>query len=118
MSSPFDVINSINSGKEVKDESAFNPWITNRFYSFFPDTLFYAQMMNLNYGLEPKYQLSFYINTVRPSRRWQKWLKNEESEDYKAIQEWYGYNDQKTKQALSVLTKEQIDVIRKKIKKE
>jgi hypothetical protein len=115
---PFSIINDINVGKKPKEPEKFNPWITSRFYSFFPDTLFFSQMMNQNYDLEPRLQLSFYINTVRPSRRWQKWLKKEQSDDYDLVREWYGFSDRKTKEALAVLTKEQIEEIRHKNKKE
>jgi hypothetical protein len=114
---PFSVLNDINAGKQPKEPEKFNPWLSNRFFSFFPDTLFFAQMMNLNYDLEPKYQLAWYINTVRPSKRWQKWLKKELIEDYDLIQEWYGFGDRKTKEALAVLSKEQLKVLRHKNKK-
>lgn len=116
---PFNVINDINAGKEPKNPEKFSPWLTNRFFSFFPDTLFFAQLMNLNFNLDEKYQLTFFINTVRPSKRWQKWLKRAENDkEYELIQEWYGFSDRKVKEALAVLTKEQIEVIKRKIKKE
>jgi len=116
---PFNVINDINAGKEPKNPEKFSPWLTNRFFSMFPDTLFFAQMMNMNFNLDEKYQLEFLINTVRPSKRWQKWLKREqESSNHELIQNWYGYGDQKTKEALKVLTKEQIEELKKKNKKE
>jgi hypothetical protein len=115
---PFKIINAINAGKEPDDISAFNPWITNRFFSFFPDTLFFAQLMNLNYDLEPKHQLIFLRNTIRPSKRWQKWMKKTENDKYNIVREWYGFSDRKTKDALAVLTDEQIEIIRIKNKKE
>jgi hypothetical protein len=115
---PFKIINAINAGKEPDDISAFNPWLTNRFFSFFPDTLFFAQYMNMNYDLEPRYQLDFFINTIRPSKRWQKWLKKEQSADYDLIRDYYAFSDKKTKEALAVLTKEQIGMIREKAPKE
>lgn len=111
---PFKVINAINSGKEPETPEKFSPWLTNRFFSFFPDTLYAAQMMNLNYDLEPSYQLTFLINTIRPSKRWTKWLKKDQISNYELIQNWYGFGDKKTKEALAVLTKEQISEIRKK----
>jgi hypothetical protein len=118
---PFSVINDINAGKEPKNPEKFSPWLTNRFFSFFPDTLFFAQLMNQNYDLDPRLQIGFLINTVRPSKRWQKWLKRNDDKkdlDYALVQEWYGFSDRKVKEALSVLTEDQIKVIRNKNKKE
>lgn len=113
---PFKVINSINTGKEPENPEKFSPWLTNRFFSFFPDTIFHAQQMNLNYDLESYLQLSYLINSVRPSKRWTKWLKRTESPNYELIQNWYGFGDRKTKEALAVLTKDQIKEIREKAK--
>lgn len=116
---PFSVINDINAGKEPKNPEKFSPWLTNRFYSFFPDTLYFAQLMNLNYDLEPRLQLLFLINTIRPSKRWNKWLKREaQSNNYELVREWYSFSDKKTKEALAVLTKEQISELKNKNKKE
>jgi len=115
---PFSIINDINAGKEVKSPENHNPFIVNRFYSFFPDTLYFAQLMNLNYDLNNRHQISFLINSVRPSKRWQKWLKKEQNADYDAVRDYFRFSDLKTKEALKILTKEQIEVIRNKNKKE
>ena len=112
---PFKVINAINAGKEPENPENYNPWLTNIFYSRFPDTLYFAQMMNLNYDLDKKYQMAFFINTVRPSKRWSKWLKKEQSSDYELIRDWYGFSERKTQDALAVLTKDQIKEIREAV---
>ena len=54
---PFDFVNDINFGKKdiMTDsnnpelaESTYNPFLTNRALSYFPDTIQFANMMNNN----------------------------------------------------------------------
>lgn len=115
---PWQIINDINAGKISDDIDAYNPYITNRFFSFFPDTLYYAQLINQNHNLDPVYQYFFLINTIRPAKRFQKWLKREENADIDVVREYYGYTDVKAKEALLILTEEQLETIRQRIKGE
>lgn len=115
---PFSVINDLNAGKEPKEPEKFNPYITHRFFSFFPDTLFFVQLLNLNHDLDPNHQLIFLANTIRPAKRWQKWLRKEQTDKYNTVQEWYRFSDRKTKEALAILTEEQIESLRYKQQKE
>lgn len=110
---PFKIINAINAGKVPDDISAYNPYITNINFSFFPDTLFFAQMMNMSYALEPKYQFAFLSAAIRPAKRWQKWLKKEKNDKYDVIRNHFQFSDQKTKEALAILSDEQIASITK-----
>lgn len=113
----FSVINDINAGREVKNPENFDPWITNICYSLFPDTIYHANQMNLNSDLPKDFQLSYYINTIRASKRWRKWPKKIISEDIKLIQEIYGYSENKAKTALALLSKSQIEQLKKKYNK-
>lgn len=115
---PFSVINDLNSGKDITHPEKFDPWLTNVCYSIYPDTIYHAQMMNLNYDLEPEIQLTYFINTIRSCKRWQKWPKKIRSEYYDLVKEWFGFSDKKTKEALAVLTKDQLEEIKNKNKKE
>ena len=115
---PFTVINDINADREIENPEKFDPWVTMVYYSLFPDTIYYAQMMNINNNLEPDVQLSYYINTVRPSKRWRKWPKKSVCEDIKLLQEVFGYSENKAKTALAVLSEAQMKELKKKYKKE
>lgn len=111
---PWEIIRNISAGKKIEDEEGYKPFLTNQFFSLFPDTLYFSNLMNMNYHLTNKHQIIFFINTVRPSKRYQKWLKKDDDSDYSLIREWYGFSDQKVKQALAVLTNEQIEMLKKK----
>lgn len=114
--SPFDIIKNINSGNETEDLSEYIPFIINKNFSLFPDTLFYAQMMNLNYNLSAKHQYLYMINSIRPRKRFEKWPKKQKDLDYEAVRTHFSLSDKKTREALSVLTREQLDYIIKKEK--
>lgn len=115
--SPFDFLTSITSSKKnliVDDvsEKQYNAFMVNRGLSYFSDTVHYANLMNQYHGLSKKAQYSFLMNSVSKRRRFSKWHKASESEDLTAVKAYFNYNDEKARQALLVLTREQIDTIR------
>jgi len=120
--SPFDFVNSINDTKEnlITDdwsEDQYNAFIVNKALSFTPDTIIYANEMNSRPHLEKVLQYQFLINIVRKKKRFSKWIKKEKIEAIDIIKEYYGYNTDKAKQAVSILSKEQIDEIKSKLYK-
>lgn len=113
---PFEVIKQINEGTYPEDIEKYNSYLTARFYSFFPDTLYFAQLINLNHDLSSELQINFLINTIRKSKRYHKWLKREEIENYDLVQEYFGFSDKKVKDALKILSEKNIKRI-KELKK-
>ena len=117
---PFDYLNAINNTKKdimVDDitEKAYNPFMINRSLSYFPDTVLFANEMNRVPHLDKKPQFLFFINTVRKRKRFSKWAKPIEESDLEVVKEYYGYSNEKAKQALTLLTKEQINELKKKV---
>tara|TARA_B100000579_G_scaffold428079_1_gene437676 strand:+ start:1057 stop:1533 length:477 start_codon:yes stop_codon:yes gene_type:complete len=114
--SPFDFVNSINYSKEdlivdERTEREYNPFIVNRAMGFGPDTVIAGNEMNSRHHLDNKMQYDFLKATVRKSKRYNKWLKAEES-DIEAIQQFFGYSFFKAKEALRILNEDQIDRIK------
>ncbi len=119
---PFDFVNSINSSfKEdlMKDdpefEKKYNPYLTNKALSYFNDTLGHANRMNMLYHLDNKLQYHYYLNIIRPRNRRSKWYKKIDTTDVEVVQKYYGYNTKKAQEALSILSPDQIAIIRKRI---
>ncbi len=118
--SPFDFLNEINYGKNnliVDDitEKQYNPFMVNRGLSYFNDTVLMANEMNLNHHLDSRLQNDFLINIVRKKKRFSKWNKPETVSDVEVVKEYYGYSNEKARQALSLLTKEQLDILKQKV---
>ena len=100
------------------NEKEYEPYIVNRALSQHNDCLLYVNEMNRYSGLDKKMQYDYYINTfVAKKRPFQKWYKASESKDIQVIKEYFGYSSEKAKDALRILTPEQIDKIREVVDK-
>jgi len=123
---PFDYVNAINQSKkdlmtdtdnDALAEKGYDAFLTNRSLSNFVDTVYQANEMNIRHHADKKLQFHYLLNTVRPKKRFAKWAKKEKTGDVEVIKQYYGYNDVKARQALSVLTDDQIKTIRKRMEK-
>ena len=116
-----DFLNSINYSKEnlmdADDEAVkqYPPYIINRCFSGFMDTVLYANEMNVASHLDNKMQYDFYINTLRKRKRFSPWLKKDSLQDLELVKQYYGYSNEKAKTALGLLTKEQLNYIKSKL---
>jgi hypothetical protein len=116
-----DWLNSINqSKKNIMDEDPsskkdYAPYIINRCLSGTIDTLMYSNEMNKNLSLDKKLQYDFLINTVRTRKRYSPWIKKDNIKDLEVVKSYYGYSNEKAKQALKILTQDQIKFIKSKL---
>lgn len=115
-----DWLNSINQTKEnIIDidpdlEKDYPPYIINKCLSGFVDTILFSNEMNMASHLDKKMQYDFFINIVRKRKRFSPWLRKEKITDLEHIKSYYGYSNEKAQIALTLLTKEQIEIIRSK----
>ena len=117
---PFEFVKAINNKQDIirddLDEKSYLPYMINHSFSYFPDTVLLANEMNANHHLDNKLQNDFFINTIRKNpKRFSKWNKVKHDGDFEAVKEYYGYSNEKTRSALSLLSTEQIDIIKKKV---
>ena len=116
-----DWLNSINQNKKnIMDEDPssikeYAPYIINRCLSGHIDCLMYANEMNKFSSLDKKLQYDFFINIIRKKKRFSPWLKQEKIKDLEIVKSYYGYSNEKAKQALNILTKTQLDFIKSKL---
>lgn len=119
---PFEYLNAINNTKKdimVDDlaEKGYNAFMINRGLSYFNDTVLFANEMNRLHHTPNRLQFDFFINIIRKRKRFSKWMKPETVNDLEVVKEYYGYSNQKARQALTLLTPEQIKNIKKKVDK-
>lgn len=101
---------------EEEDIKEYIPFIINRALSLHQDCVLYANEVNMYPNMDPDIQYSFYLHSLRPMKRsYQKWLKNEVLPDLECVKKYFGYSNQKAKDALRVLTIEQIAEIKARI---
>ncbi len=120
---PFDFINAINLTKknlfeDPQAEKDYLPFLVNRGLSYFPDTVLYANEMNRNSGIPKDWQFSFFLNTIPKKKRFSKWHKKDaDSESLTLVKEYFGYSSEKALEALSILSDEQLAMIKEKLYK-
>ena len=118
----FDYVNSINDTKQdlmVDDtsEKIYNSFTINRTFSYFKDTAVLANVMNQYHHIDNKLQYHFLLNIIRKKKRFSKWMKPDVDRDLEVVKEYYGYSNEKAKQVMGLLRKDQINVLRKKVYK-
>ena len=118
-----DYLYSINQSKknildnDLDAQKKYPPYIVNRCLSSFTDTILFANEMNRNPHLPNKMQYDFFINSVKPRKRFSPWARKDSIDYLDVVKEYYGYNDDKALQALRILTKDQLDTIKKSLSK-
>jgi methyltransferase-like protein len=122
---PFDYVNAINAGKNIMTgtdndelaEKGYNPFLTNRQFSYFQDTVLIANEMNANGHLDSKLQFSFLINIIRPKKRFARWAKTEHHDDLECVVQYYNYSYEKAKQVMDILSSDDLEKIKRRLEK-
>ena len=119
---PFDYLNAINVTKKdimVDDvaEKAYTSFMVNRGLSYFPDTILFANEMNVHHHIDHRLQFDFFINIIKKKKRFSKWAKPINIENLELIKEYYGYSNEKAKSVLSLLTNDEINELKLRIYK-
>ena len=114
-----DYLNAINHKKEdlMADDDAlwekkYPTYIVNKALSSFPECLLYANEMNKMHHLDKKLQFQFFLNSIRPKKRFSKWLRSSKIKNLEYVKEYYGYSNEKAKQALEILNNDQLEEIK------
>ena len=118
-----DWLNSINhSKKNLIDEDPdvekkYPAYIINRCMSGHLDAIMYGNEMNLYHNLNSKLQYDFLLNILRSKKRFSPWVKKEELKNLDYVKRYYGYSNEKAKQVLPLLSKEQLTFIQEKLER-
>ena len=123
MSIPLgEYLNAINTtkdglldGGEEYNKQSYPSFVVTRCMSYFPDTLFAANELNIRPHIDPKLHFDFMRFAVRPRKRFSKWLKREQDERVSALITFYGFSAKKAREALTVLTPEAVLEIQKMV---
>jgi hypothetical protein len=117
-------LNSINISKEnLMDgddpmwEKKYSSFIINKCLAPFNDTIMFVNEINMRHHLDTKLQYDFLLNTIRPKKRFAPWVKADKLKNLEYIKEYYGYSNEKAKQALSILNDDQITTIKNSLNK-
>ena len=122
--SPFDYAKAINESKDpLMDspdemwEKKYSPFIVNKAVYPFPDTVLLVNEMNQCHYLDNRLQFDFLLNSIRPRKRYAPWLKASKIDNLELVKEYFGYSDQKAKDALKILSDDDLEYIQDKLNK-
>jgi len=120
--SPFDFIDAITTqakpdlmADDPTNEKAYLPFIINRHFSYFPDTVLLANEMNKASTLPNRLQFDFYRAVMRPKKRFAKWIKPERVDSVEIVAEYYKMNKTHARQAVLFLSAEAIKEMKAKL---
>jgi len=113
-------LNSINQTKknlideDPSLEREYSPYVINRCLSGHLDCIMFVNEMNKYHFLPKKIQYDFLLNSLRTKKRFAPWLRKDTIKDLDNVKRYYGYSDEKAKQALRILSKKQLNFIQSK----
>ena len=117
-------LNAINFTKKDLMKSEDELWqkkypafIVNKLLSAFSDTIMFVNEMNRNHFLDKDMQFQFLLNSIRTKKRYSPFLRASKLKEIECVKEYYGYSNEKAKEALSILTDKQIDDIKESLNK-
>ncbi len=119
-----DYLNAINHEKKNLMDTDDEMWerkypafIVNKCIAPFPDTIHLVNEMNLHNHLDKKLQFDFLLNSIRTRKRFTPWMKASKQKNLEYVKEYYGYNNEKARSALKILSDEQIKAIKDSLDK-
>jgi len=103
----------VNYLRDDVDLKEYSPFMVNRALSYHMDCVLYANEMNKHHYIDKDMQYQYLLNSIRPvKRKFQPWQKSSTDKDLECIKEYFGYSNQKAKEALLLLSAEQIAEIK------
>jgi hypothetical protein len=122
--SPFDFMNAVSFSKEdlIRNsenpdmtEKEYTPYMVNRGFANFEDTILHANEMNMRHHMFHGAQFDYYRGALRKRKRFSKWPKADKNTDLDAIQEVYKCNRTVAKLYLKAMTPDDIKSVRDKL---
>lgn len=121
----FDFVKAINSHNNIVEESSnpdyligeYIPFLINKNYSLYIDTIIYANDMNLNSSVDKRMQFDYFFNSIRPYKRFSKWPKPKNNEYINIISDYFKVNKRKATEICKILTTNQLEEIKEKLVK-
>ena len=100
------------------DYKDYKPFLVNRALSYHMDCVLYVNELNKLPSMDSDMQYQYLLNSIRPmKRKFQPWQKASASKDIECVKEYFGYNNQRAKEALALMTDDQIAEIKRRTDK-
>jgi hypothetical protein len=99
--------------RDELDYKDYTPFVVNRALSYHMDCVLYVNEMNKYPSTDKDMQYSYFLNTIRSmKRKFQPWQKSETDKNIECVKTYFGYSNEKAREALRILNDDQIAEIR------
>lgn len=121
MANLTDFLKSLNNTKiniireDISLEKDYIPFVINRCLSYHTDTIMYANEMNQRSVLDKAMQYDYFLAALRPRNRFARWLRPEVIKNLELVKEYYGFSNSKAKEALKILSDQQLEIIKARL---
>jgi len=117
-----EILKSLNQTKNEDLIDDFNandyvPFIINRAFSFYPDTVMFANDLNRFSNIDKTMQYKYYCSGLKKKSRFSPWLKASKIENLELISDYYQVSRREAKELLNFLTTDDIEKINKALNK-
>lgn len=116
-----DWLNSVYYNKKdlIKDNptgaKSYPSFIINRFLAGNLDTILYANELNERYTMDKEMQYKFLLYALPKKKRYSSYIKKSKLDYLDSVKQYYGYNTEKSLEAINLLSKEQLEFIKKSL---
>lgn len=115
--SPFDYVKIINTKANIpEDLNGYSQYIINRHYSYFPDTVVFAQEASIR-KMTDEQHFKFMYYLIPKANRFAKWEKASKYDNVELIKSYYGYSDKLAHEIIELFSDNDIQKIKQKFEK-
>lgn len=119
---PFEFIDAMSYSKdasvlEKNGENSYSDFLTNRHFSYFIDSIHFANMMNCYPQLDNALKFDFYFHQLRKKKRFRKWTKKQVDDKCKILSDFYLINISKAMEIVDFFSDDDIAEIESKFEK-
>lgn len=113
----FDILNNLSYNKDVEElddvwRKDYNPYLMNRGFSYFPDTVLQANAMNLRSYLNKDAQFKYYYHSIRRRKRYSKWHKKGAGDLISVLSKILECSPKEAEKYLDILPSEQVEELK------
>jgi hypothetical protein len=103
------------SENDALAEKQYSPFLVNKALSYFPDTILHANLVNQFHSLDHRPQYEFLLNSVRPQKRFARWVKDAGDKELDMICATYKCNRNIAREYLPLLSSEQLNFMEQQL---
>jgi len=114
----FDFVDAVSSSKEdlignsddvQAAEKAYDPFMVARAMSYFPDTVLYANELNIYRDMPKVWHFEYLRGSLKPRKRFSRWFKKEKDEKISFVANTFGTSREKAAIAASLMLDSDIE---------